>query len=131
MRSGIRAGQISAAHDVSDGGLLVAVAEMAVAAGCGAQLSVPTAGRLERLLFAEGGARVVVSVPEASWSALQTALQQAGCPAQSLGRVQADARLQLRVGDQNVLDVAIDALAHAHQQGLPRRLEQPALGHNG
>ena len=131
LRSGIRAGQISAAHDVSDGGLLVAVAEMAVAAGCGAQLSVPSAGRLERLLFAEGGARVVVSVPEASWSALQTALQQAGCPAQSLGRVQADARLQLRVGDQNVLDVAIDALAHAHQQGLPRRLEQPALGHNG
>ena len=131
LRSGIRAGHISAAHDVSDGGLLVAVAEMAVAAGCGAQLSVPSAGRLERLLFAEGGARVVVSVPEASWSALQTALQQAGCPAQSLGRVQADARLQLRVGDQNVLDVAIDALAHAHQQGLPRRLEQPALGHNG
>ena len=131
LRSGIRAGQISAAHDVSDGGLLVALAEMAVAAGCGAQLSVPSAGRLERLLFAEGGARVVVSVPEASWSALQTALQQAGCPAQSLGRVQADARLQLRVGDQNVLDVAIDALAHAHQQGLPRRLEQPALGHNG
>ena len=131
LRSGIRAGQISAAHDVSDGGLLVAVAEMAVAAGCGAQLSVPSAGRLERLLFAEGGARVVVSVPEASWSALQTALQQAGCPAQSLGRVQADARLQLRVGGQNVLDVAIEALAHAHQQGLPRRLEQPALGHNG
>ena len=131
LRSGIRSGQISAAHDVSDGGLLVAVAEMAVAAGCGAQLSVPSAGRLERLLFAEGGARVVVSVPEASWSALQTALQQAGCPAQSLGRVQADAQLQLRVGDQNVLDVAIDALAHAHQQGLPRRLEQPALGHNG
>ena len=131
LRSGIRAGQISAAHDVSDGGLLVAVAEMAVAAGCGAQLSVPSAGRLERLLFAEGGARVVVSVPEASWPALQTALQQAGCPAQSLGCVQADARLQLRVGDQDLLDVAIDALAHAHQQGLPRRLEQPALGHNG
>ena len=131
VRSGIRAGQITAAHDVSDGGLLVAVAEMAIAAGCGVQLSVPSAGRLERLLFAEGGARVVVSVPEASWPALQAALQQAGCPVQALGRVQADPQLQLRVGDQDLLDVAIDALAHAHQQGLPRRLEQPALGHNG
>jgi phosphoribosylformylglycinamidine synthase len=131
VRSGIRAGQITAAHDVSDGGLLVAVAEMAIAAGCGVQLSVPSAGRLERLLFAEGGARVVVSVPEASWPALQAALQQAGCPLQTLGRVQADPQLQLRVGDQDLLDVAIDALAHAHQQGLPRRLEQPALGHNG
>ena len=131
VRSGIRAGQITAAHDVSDGGLLVAVAEMAIAAGCGVQLSVPSAGRLERLLFAEGGARVVVSVPEASWPALQAALQQEGCPLQALGRVQADPQLQLRVGDQDLLDVAIDALAHAHQQGLPRRLEQPALGHNG
>ena len=131
VRSGIRAGQITAAHDVSDGGLLVAVAEMAIAAGCGVQLSVPSAGRLERLLFAEGGARVVVSVPEDSWPALQAALQQAGCPLQALGRVQADPQLQLRIGDQDLLDVAIDALAHAHQQGLPRRLEQPALGHNG
>jgi len=131
VRSGIRAGQITAAHDVSDGGLLVAVAEMAIAAGCGVQLSVPSAGRLERLLFAEGGARVVVSVPEDSWPALQAALQQAGCPLQALGRVQADPQLQLRAGDQDLLDVAIDALAHAHQQGLPRRLEQPALGHNG
>ena len=131
VRSGIRAGQITAAHDVSDGGLLVAVAEMAIAAGCGVQLSVPSAGRLERLLFAEGGARVVVSVPEDSWPALQAALQQAGCPLQALGRVQADPQLQRRVGDQDLLDVAIDALAHAHQQGLPRRLEQPALGHNG
>ena len=131
VRSGIRAGQITAAHDVSDGGLLVAVAEMAIAAGCGVQLSVPSAGRLERLLFAEGGARVVVSVPEDSWPALQAALQQAGCPLQALGRVQADPQVQLRVGDQDLLDVAIDALAHAHQQGLPRRLEQPALGHNG
>ncbi|CAK26906.1 Phosphoribosylformylglycinamidine (FGAM) synthase, synthetase domain [Synechococcus sp. RCC307] len=131
VRSGIRAGQITAAHDVSDGGLLVAVAEMAIAAGCGVQLSVPSAGRLERLLFAEGGARVVVSVPEDSWPALQAALQQAGCPLQALGRVQADPQLQLRVGDRDLLDVAIDALAHAHQQGLPRRLEQPALGHNG
>ena len=131
VRSGIRAGQITAAHDVSDGGLLVAVAEMAIAAGCGVQLSVPSAGRLERLLFAEGGARVVVSVPENSWPALQAALQQAGCPLPALGRVQADPQLQLRVGDQDLLDVAIDALAHAHQQGLPRRLEQPALGHNG
>ena len=131
VRSGIRAGQITAAHDVSDGGLLVAVAEMAIAAGCGVQLSVPSAGRLERLLFAEGGARVVVSVPEDSWPALQAALQQAECPLQALGRVQADPQLQLRVGDQDLLDVAIDALAHAHQQGLPRRLEQPALGHNG
>ena len=131
LRSGIRAGQITAAHDVSDGGLLVAIAEMAIAAGCGAQLSVPSAGRLERLLFAEGGARVVVSVPEASWSALQAAAQEAGCPSQSLGRVQASPQLQVSVGDQQVLDASVDALAQAHQQGLPRRLEQPALGHNG
>ena len=130
LRSGIRAAQISAAHDVSDGGLLVAVAEMAIAAGCGAQLSVPSAGRLERLLFAEGGARVVVSVPEASWPALQASLQQAGCPVQPLGRVHGDSQLQLSVGDQVLMDVAVDALAQAHQQGLPRRLEQPALGQN-
>ena len=38
MRSLIAEGKVSAVHDVSDGGLLVAVAEMALAGGIGATL---------------------------------------------------------------------------------------------
>jgi len=41
VRDAIRRGEVAACHDVSDGGLLVAVAEMALAGGVGATLLVP------------------------------------------------------------------------------------------
>ena len=131
LRGAIQAGQVSAAHDLSDGGLLVALAEMAIASGCGAQLELPATGlRLERLLFAEGGARVLVSVPADQVEPLLASLGQQGCLVQRLGAVAAAAQLVVRQGDTTLLDLALAELSQAHEQGLPRRLQQPALGQN-
>jgi phosphoribosylformylglycinamidine synthase II len=53
---------INSAHDLGDGGLAVAIAECCIASGYGANISLPSSlSRLDRLLFAEGGARVLVS----------------------------------------------------------------------
>ena len=127
LRGAIRHGLVSAAHDLSDGGLLVAVAEMAISAGCGAQLELAVSElRLERLLFAEGGARIVVSVSPERLEALQAYLLEEGCSSQWLGTVQQDPKLVVRQGEINLLDQTLASLHDAHGQGLPRR-----LGHNG
>ncbi|MFH1483605.1 MAG: phosphoribosylformylglycinamidine synthase subunit PurL, partial [Chloroflexota bacterium] len=63
LREAIKRGLISSAHDVSDGGLAVALAESAIAGNIGFQGTVKPKGRLDEFLFGEGGARVVVSVP--------------------------------------------------------------------
>ena len=132
LRGAIRHGLVSAAHDLSDGGLLVAVAEMAISAGCGAQLELAVSElRLERLLFAEGGARIVVSVSPERLEALQAYLLEQGCSSQWLGTVQQDPKLVVRQGEINLLDQTLASLHDAHGQGLPRRLQQQALGHNG
>ena len=46
MRQQILAGKINAAHDISDGGLVIAIAEMAMKSGLGANIMVPDTGHL-------------------------------------------------------------------------------------
>ncbi len=132
LRAAIAQGLVSAAHDLSDGGLLVAASEMAMAAGCGAQLELPSSAlRLERLLFAEGGARILVSVSPDQQQDLESMLRSQGCPSQWLGRVQQDPQLVVRQAGSTLVDLPLISLHDAHDQGLPRRLQQQALGHNG
>jgi phosphoribosylformylglycinamidine synthase len=62
LREIINKGIINSAHDLGDGGLAVAVAECCISSGYGANIIIPPSeSRLDRLLFAEGGARVLVS----------------------------------------------------------------------
>lgn len=72
-RHGIRQGWITAAHDCAEGGLAIALAESAIGGNLGATITLPdTDQRYDTLLFAEGGARIIVSVaPEHSavWDA--------------------------------------------------------------
>jgi phosphoribosylformylglycinamidine synthase subunit PurL len=64
IRDAVRAGELSSAHDVAEGGFLVAVAEACLAGGLGATLDLGPApdGDLQRILFGESpGAGFVVS----------------------------------------------------------------------
>ena len=95
VRQAIAQGLIASAHDSSDGGLAVAVAECCIASGLGVALDLSAfSGSLQRLLFGEGGARVVVSVKQASLEAWERlVLSTPACPVTSLGVVQKDARV--------------------------------------
>jgi phosphoribosylformylglycinamidine synthase len=106
LRAAIAAGLVSAAHDLSDGGFLVAVAEMAMAAGCGAQLKLASSELpLQRLLFGEGGARVLVTVPAAELAAFIALSQARGFPNQQIGFVQANELLQLHIGQEEIFEL--------------------------
>ena len=62
LREVIKQGIVNSAHDLGDGGLAVAIAECCISSGYGANIILPPSqSRLDRLLFAEGGARVLVS----------------------------------------------------------------------
>ncbi|MBJ3774735.1 phosphoribosylformylglycinamidine synthase subunit PurL [Acuticoccus mangrovi] len=62
VRAAILAGTVTACHDVSSGGLAMALSEMAAASGIGALLEIPDP--LHILLFAEDQARYVVTTRE-------------------------------------------------------------------
>ena len=65
VRELIRAGLVTAVHDVSDGGLLVALAEMAMASGIGAVLAAPSDIPAHAFWFGEDQARYVVTAKDA------------------------------------------------------------------
>jgi phosphoribosylformylglycinamidine synthase len=127
LRQAIAAGQLGSAHDLSDGGLAVAAAECCLGGGLGARLELPPSpARLDRILFAEAGARVLVSVPAAQDSAWRLALADAGpdLPATRLGRVTAEPWLTLEQAGITLLDLPLERLRQAYEEALPRRLAQ-------
>ncbi|MBM5798084.1 MAG: phosphoribosylformylglycinamidine synthase subunit PurL [Cyanobacteria bacterium M_surface_7_m2_040] len=121
LRQAIGQGLVASAHDLSDGGLAVALAECCIASGLGARIDLPASrARLDRLLFAEGGARVLVSVAADQLAALEQLLL--GVPAQQLGLVTAAAQLQIQVGPELLLDQPLAALSTVFEQAIPRRI---------
>ena len=85
IRHQIARGGVHACHDVSDGGLLVALAEMALAGDCGFALDEGSVdGSVHAFLFGEDQSRYVVAAADAS--GLLEEARSAGIPARLLGR---------------------------------------------
>nr|WP_087069370.1 phosphoribosylformylglycinamidine synthase subunit PurL [Cyanobium sp. NIES-981] len=125
LRQAITAGLVGSAHDLSDGGLAVALAECCIASGLGAAVELaPAAGRIDRLLFAEGGARLLVSVAAPQAAAWEQALADAGpaVPAQRLGAVSAEPLLTIAHGGGNLLRLPVADLRERFEQAIPRRM---------
>jgi phosphoribosylformylglycinamidine synthase len=64
VRQLIAAGLVSAVHDISDGGALVAIAEMALAGSIGARLNLPTAANPAAIVFGEDQGRILVTTSD-------------------------------------------------------------------
>ena len=91
VRRQIESGRVSACHDISDGGLLVALAEMALAAldagrAVGARVALPVdVPDATGWLFGEDQGRYVVSAPRRQAEALAAEAAQAGVPVSVIG----------------------------------------------
>jgi len=90
VRALIAEGVATAVHDVSDGGLLVALAEMAMASGIGAELDRPPLAA-HAFWFGEDQARYVVTVAAGAAEQVMARAHSAGIPAQALGRTDGNA----------------------------------------
>lgn len=115
VRALIREGNVSAVHDVSDGGLLVAVAEMALAGGIGVDLF-PYEGRLppHAIWFGEDQGRYVLSVSPARAEETLERARLLALPARIVGRTGGEALL---LKGEPALPLA--SLRQAHEAWLP------------
>lgn len=114
IRTEIRGGNLTAVHDLSDGGALVAVAEMAMAGGIGAALAPQTALPLHVWAFAEDQARYAVTLPESSATAFLERAAKAGVPATRIGTT-GGAELTL----EGAKPISLKLLRDVHEGWLP------------
>ena len=122
LRQAIAAGLLASAHDSSDGGLAVALAESSIASSLGVELKLN--GRpegLARTLFAEGGARVAISVKAECRPQWDQLAAESTVPITELGVVNDGSTFRIHCGEKDVQWSLAD-LKRAHQEGLPRRI---------
>jgi phosphoribosylformylglycinamidine synthase len=112
---------ITSAHDISDGGMGVAVAEIALQAG-GVLIELPPCphgGRLDGVIFGEGPGRVIVSCSQPE--ALRALAESHGLGFMQVGSVGRNDGLRIRVGDvENVW--TLQELRNAYEGSIPRAM---------
>jgi phosphoribosylformylglycinamidine synthase len=121
------------AHDCSEGGLAVALAEAAIggpyatsALGASVDLSALASHvSAEGVLFGEDGGRAVVSAAPENVAAIVALAGEHGVPVHRVGQVtEPDAILELRVGA-SVLRWAVGSLRQTYFTAIPRRMQHP------
>jgi phosphoribosylformylglycinamidine synthase len=110
-------GVLRSAHDCSDGGLLVALAESCIAGGVGVLIDAALPDRWDAALFGEGQSRIVVSLSPEVLGALADVCRQERAPCLELGAVGGET---LRLGDLD--EIAVERLRDAWSGGLERAL---------
>jgi phosphoribosylformylglycinamidine synthase subunit PurL len=111
------AGSVNAAHDISDGGLAVALAEMAFGGGLGFRVDLAATGLASggTALAAEGGSRFVVEVPSEKAAAFARSFR--GLPCVRLGDVTLDAA-RLDWKDRPLVEFSLRTLYPRWHDGL-------------
>lgn len=117
----VRSGLVDTAHDISGGGEVVAVAEMALAGSlgieyCEGELERMTEGqghgRADAALFGEKSGDFIVAVPEERWEEFQSALP-GSVGWDQIGTTGGD---RFKVGD--LIDLSLDEMREAYEQDL-------------
>ncbi|MGP1396438.1 MAG: phosphoribosylformylglycinamidine synthase subunit PurL [Inquilinaceae bacterium] len=117
VRALIGDGLVTACHDLSDGGLYVAAAEMAMAGRLGADLDPPEGVDPAEWLFGEDQGRYLVTATDPE--AVHKRARDAGVPAVRIGRTGGDA---LTLQGRNA--ISIGRLRNAHEGWLPRYMDR-------
>jgi phosphoribosylformylglycinamidine synthase len=122
VRSLIEGGRVSAVHDVSDGGLAMALAEMAIAGNLGATIEIGAAAGLpaHAFLFGEEQARYVVAARATEAMMIAVQGKAIGLSIQTLGSTGGD---ELKLPGEAPISVA--ELAAAHESWFPAYMAAP------
>jgi phosphoribosylformylglycinamidine synthase subunit PurL len=125
---GIQAGVISAAHDCSDGGLAVALAEMSfshfLGPARGATLELVSKGSVAAALFGEYQSRILLTLEASNLGRLTAIASKHGVEILQLGIVGGD-RLRVQLGDQTLIDEPVAALEDLWRHSLARCFQSP------
>jgi len=123
VRAAVSAGLVTAAHDCSEGGIAVALAEGCVTGRelIGGEATLPAGARADLVLFGEGPSRVVVTVEAARAREFEGLMAESAIPWRWIGTTGGE-RLVIRVGAETLVDVDTTQLERAWRTGFERHV---------
>lgn len=117
--SAIQSGLVQSAHDLSEGGLSVALAESCISGKLGASVALNSDNlRHDLLLFSESQSRILLSATTAQADALESHIQSQGVPVRRIGQVQGT-ELQIQVDGKQVLAEQVNNLRQVWEDAIP------------
>jgi phosphoribosylformylglycinamidine synthase len=115
----IRQGLVRSAHDVSEGGLAVALSESCISGGLGARVSAETDLPATLYLFSESQSRILLSVAPEHAEQVAKMANEHGVSCARLGEVTAEKRVIVAVNGEAVIDVELDELTRRWEEAIP------------
>ncbi|HEY8414296.1 MAG TPA: AIR synthase related protein, partial [Thermaerobacter sp.] len=135
VRRAVADGTVRVAHDLAEGGLAVALAEMCFGGGSpapgdppagpvlGAEVELPAGWlrgcRVDELLFGEAPSRVLLATDPEGARLLAERASALGVPCAAIGRVTREPRLRLRIGGRPWLDEPVTGLLRVWEEAIP------------
>ncbi|MCS7192823.1 MAG: AIR synthase-related protein, partial [Armatimonadetes bacterium] len=127
-REGIRLGLIKSAHDCSEGGLAVCLAECCIAGEIGAtielkpEILVAGIGKcFSSILFGESASRIVIAVAERNLPALLAVAERHDCPAFVIGKV-GGSQLEINLAGKELIKDELSNLKAVWSKALVQNL---------
>ncbi|MDQ5844594.1 MAG: phosphoribosylformylglycinamidine synthase subunit PurL, partial [Acidobacteriota bacterium] len=124
------AGLLSSAHDCSDGGLAIALAECCFSSlnhqRIGAEIALQNSLLVSAALFSESPSRIIISFPASSQSAVAEIAARHNCPFTFIGRAGGEA-LKIKIGDAEVVSAEVAGLEDVWRSSLSKKLEAEVM----
>ncbi len=114
----IHEGLVVSAHDLSEGGLAVAVVESAVAGGKGAEIELVSDLSAEATLFSETQSRILLSVKPQDVAALCKLASAKGVKCADIGAV-ANGRIAISYNGEELLDLELSKIEKTWREAIP------------
>lgn len=114
----IQNGLVQSAHDLSEGGLAVALAESCISGSVGAQVSLSTELRSDVALFSESQSRILLSASQEQADKLEAYLSESGVPVTRLGSVGGES-LAVTINDAQAVNEPVEGLRQVWEDAIP------------
>ncbi|CAM4302102.1 phosphoribosylformylglycinamidine synthase subunit PurL [Paenibacillus alkaliterrae] len=114
----IQKGLVASAHDLSEGGIAVAVAESCISGRLGAEVALTTDLRADHLLFSESQSRILLSAKPDQAAALQALLAEQGVVHSQIGTVQGSS-LTINVNGKAGIQAPVQQLEKVWKDAIP------------
>jgi phosphoribosylformylglycinamidine synthase subunit PurL len=115
LRLLIREKLISSAHDLSDGGLAVALAESCLGGNQGASITLSPAADAARILFGEGPSRAIITFGQKSLAQVKQLAAETSVELVELGKVGGES-LKISLGEDLVVNLCIPEMRKVHEE---------------